>query len=87
MERRFARLPAHDGRRPWLRVYQLPPAAIHYLTALTEASDGIGLVRTLDEERGIVECWIMPDFTQDFERLLAAVGAEWPIQPLAREFA
>jgi hypothetical protein len=83
---RFAQLSAHDGIAPSIRVLQLPPPAIQYLTALVEASDGIGLVRTLDEDRGIIECWIMPDFAEAFERLLASVAAEWPMQALDREF-
>ena len=86
MEARFTSLPPHDGRVPFIRVYQLAQPAIQFLTALVEASDGIGLVRTLDEHRGIVECWIMPDFEQDFERVLQAVAQAWPIQPLGREF-
>ena len=84
--RRFANLPPHDGRPTLIRVYQIPPPAIQYLTSLAEASDGIGLVRTLDESRDIVECWIMPDFVEDFDALLAAVAEEWPIQPLAQGF-
>jgi hypothetical protein len=84
--RRFAGLPVHDGREPVIRVFQMPRPAIQYLTALAEASDGIGLVRTLDESRGIVECWMMPDFIGDFERLMAAVAGHWPVQALAKEF-
>jgi hypothetical protein len=84
--RRFATLPAAGPAPPLIRVYQIAPAGIQYLTALAEASDGIGLVRTLDEDRGISECWIMPDFEAGFEQLLAAVAREWPMQPMGREF-
>lgn len=83
---RFARLPVHDGSAPLIRVLQLPPPAIQFLTALVEASDGIGLVRTLDEDRGIVECWMMPDYVEAFEKLLRSVAREWPMQSLDREF-
>jgi hypothetical protein len=84
--RRFAALPVHDGAPPLIRVYQLPQPAIQLLTALVEASDGIGLVRTLDEDRGIIECWIMPDFIEEYEAILRAVAQAWPLQPLGREF-
>ena len=84
--RRFGSLPKHDGREPVIRVYQLPPPAIQYLTALAEASDGAGLVRTLDESRGIIECWIMPDFEEEFSRLIDATRRDWPIQEIGREF-
>jgi hypothetical protein len=84
--RKFEGLAAHDGSEPLIRIYQMPAAAIQYLTSLTEACDGIGLVRTLDESRGIVECWTMPDFEAEFDRLMTAVGRDWPVQSLAREF-
>ena len=72
--------------KPLIRVYQLPTAAIQYLTALAEAADGIGLVRTLDEDRGIIECWIMPDFQTEFDRLIEHVGQQWPLMELGEEF-
>ncbi|HOE97252.1 MAG TPA: DUF4911 domain-containing protein [Candidatus Sumerlaeota bacterium] len=80
--RRFEHLPPFPGLETIIRVYHLPPPAIQYLTALTEAADGVGLVRTLDEERGIVECWVMPDFEHEFDQILAATAAQWPLQPL-----
>jgi hypothetical protein len=82
---RFSRLPPHPGAAPAIRVFQLPPAAIQYLTALWEAYDGIGLVRTLDERRGIIECWMMPDFLPECERLLETVARDWPVQALNQE--
>lgn len=83
---RFAGLPPHDGRGPSIRVVQVPRPAIQFLAALTEASEGVGLVRTLDEARGIVECWVMPDFEADFDRLIEATARRWPVQRLGREF-
>jgi hypothetical protein len=69
-----------------IRVYRLPPREIGYVTSLVEASDNIALVRTLDRSLGIVECWIMRDFLEDFESLLQALEKEFPIQRLPREF-
>jgi len=69
-----------------IRVYRIPPREIGYLTSLVEASDGIGLIRTLDRSRGIIECWIMADYLEDFEALLHAVSEEFPVQSLPREF-
>lgn len=83
---RFSTLPPHDGARPVIRVYQLAQPAIQYITALVEAYDGIGLVRTLDEERGIIECWMMPDFMPQYEQIIRSVAEQWPIQPLGMEF-
>ncbi|MEN6627631.1 MAG: DUF4911 domain-containing protein [Candidatus Sumerlaeia bacterium] len=83
---RFQNLPVHDGRPPEILVLQLPPPAIQYLTAHVEASDGIGVVRTLDEDRGIIECWVMPDYKEEFDALLNWTATQWPIQRLGREF-
>ncbi len=83
---RFRSLPAHDGSGFLIEVWQVPTAAIQYLTAHVEASDGIGLVRTLDESRGIIECWVMPDFASEFSALMRALAHEWPMQQLDREF-
>ncbi len=69
-----------------IRVYRVPPREIGYLTSLVEASDGIGLIRTLDRQRGIIECWIMADFLEDFEGLMNALSSEFPVQHLPREF-
>ena len=83
---RFAGLAAYDGPPPAIRVYQLARPAIQFLTSLVEAAEGIGLVRTLDEQRSIIECWVMPGFEEDFERLIESVGSQWPMQMLGREF-
>ena len=83
---RFSMLPPFEGDPPRRRVYQLPPPAIQYLTAYCEAADGIGLVRTLDESRGLVECWIMADFEIEFDGLLRALRVEWPLQQIEGEF-
>ena len=83
---RFGSIPPYRGGEPAIRVYQLPRPAIQVLAALVEASDGIGLVRTLDEERGLIECWIMPDYAEDFERILATTAQRWPIQHVGARF-
>ncbi len=77
---RFAALAPYSGPEPIIEVYQMPPREIGYLTSLAEAYDGIGLVRTLDESRGIIELWIMPGYADVFERLLEALRKEFPIQ-------
>lgn len=69
-----------------IRVYRMPPREIGYLTSLVEAFDGIGLVRTLDRERGVIECWIMTDHAEAFEGLLNSLREEFPIQLLPAEF-
>lgn len=82
----FDKLPCYDGRAASIRVYQLALPALQYLTALVEAGEGIGLVRTLDENRGLIECWIMSDFQEEFDAILEEVGRHWPMQQLDPEF-
>jgi hypothetical protein len=69
-----------------IRVYRMPPREIGYVTSLVEAFDGIGLVRTLDRARGVVECWVMADYEADFDGLIESLRAEFPVQRLPREF-
>ena len=75
------------ARDPLIRPFQLPPTQIGYLTSLFEGYEGIGLVRTLDRSRGIVELWVMPDFEDDFRFLMDAVSRQFPMQPLEKGFA
>lgn len=60
----------------------IPSDQIGYLTNIVEAYDGIGLVRTLDRQRGIVELWVMPDWADSIDNLLRALQKEFPIQRL-----
>ncbi len=85
-KRKFATLPPYVEQPAIIRVYQMPRPGIQFITALTEAADGIGLIRTLDEQRGIIECWIMPDYLNDFDRMMTAIAAEYPLQQLGQEF-
>lgn len=85
-EKRFSAIPDYDGPGPEIRVYQIPSEEIGYLSGMVESHEGIGLVRTLDRERGIIECWMMPGFVDVFEDLLTAVQREFPMQRMNREF-
>ena len=83
---RFEDFPPYKGGDPIILLFQVPSTSIGYLSSLVEACEGIGLVRTLDEGRGIIECWTMPDSHRDFMSLMEAFGKEYPVQPLDREF-
>lgn len=83
---RFSKLPPHSGRGPDIFVYQIPSTEIGFMTSLVEAYEGIGLVRTLDRERGIIEVWCMPDFRESLTGILASLRRQFPIQPMSRDF-
>jgi hypothetical protein len=72
----------HSGQGPLIRVYQMPPEHIGFLTSLIEAYEGIGSVRTLDRTRGIIECWVMPDGAEAFEAVLGALRRRGPVQEI-----
>lgn len=69
-----------------IRVFRIPAAQIAYLSSLMETYEGIGLVRTLDEAKGIIECWLMPYAVESFERMLAQLRSEFPLQSVQSEF-
>lgn len=83
---KFENLRTYDGGEPRVLHYQISPEQITYLTGLMEAYEGIGLLRTLDAARGIIECWVMPDGVEAFESILRSVRRGAEIQPLDRDF-
>lgn len=71
---------------PVIRVYQVPVERIGQICSLMEASDNLGVIRTLDRFRGIVEAWVAPDMIDGFEALLAGLRREFPMQELPHNF-
>ncbi len=69
-----------------IRVFRIPATQIAYLSSLVETYEGIGLVRTLDEAKGIIECWLMPHALESFERMLVQLRSEFPMQTMQSEF-
>lgn len=72
----------HSGEGPLIRLYQMPPEDIGFLTSLVEAYEGIGLVRTLDRTRGIIECWVMRDGMDSWDAILASIRRRVPVQSI-----
>lgn len=83
---KFQNLRPYRGPEPQIRVYRIPARQIGYLSALLEAFDGIGQLRTLDEAKGIIECWVMPGSVDTFDRLIDSAAVEFPIQRLEKGF-
>lgn len=83
---KFESLRTYDGGEPRVLHYQISPDQITFLTGLMEAYEGIGLVRTLDAARGIIECWVMPDGIEVFETILRSFRRTAEIQPMDRDF-
>ena len=71
---------SHNDSINWR--YEIDKKDIAYLCGLFEAYDGLAVVRTLDQNRGLIELLISPDYTDDVNRLLIALQKELPIRRL-----
>ena len=67
-----------------IRLYQMPSREIGLLTSLVEAYEGIGNVRTLDQGRGIVECWVAPSSADAFDGIIASMRRRFTVVALSR---
>ncbi|GAB4325293.1 MAG: hypothetical protein Kow0059_21280 [Candidatus Sumerlaeia bacterium] len=69
----------HDTRL-WL--VQVPPAEIGYINSLMEGYEGLALVRTRDEKRGLIELIFTPEQQPALEQFLEALERELPLRRL-----
>ena len=83
---KFQNLPTYNEPDPHIRVYRVPAREIGFLSALLEAHDGIGQLRTLDEAKGIIECWVMPGSVDVFDAFIDSAAEEFPIQSIEKGF-
>lgn len=58
---------------------RVDPMDIHYVCCLTEALEGVAVVRTKDEKLGIVQFWVPNALRNEFEEFLQALEREIPI--------
>lgn len=66
----------HPALPPLLYRARVEPAQIHHLCCLTEAHDGLAVVRTKDDKLGIVEFWVSPLMQPVFEEYVRALADE-----------
>lgn len=59
---------------------RVEPRQIAYVCAVTEAHEGLAVVRTKDERLGIVEFWVSPLMRADFESFINALALELDIR-------
>ena len=67
-----------------VRFFQLPPEQIVELIFLLEGEDGMGVVRTLDSDRGLLEILLAPDFEQDFNEFLGTVREQLGMREIGK---
>lgn len=62
-----------------IRLARVPPHEIGFLNSIIEAYEGIGMLRTRDPKRGVVEFWMIPDFKDVFLELIEELRRDIPI--------
>jgi len=82
MKRRRFKYPLYSGGREIIYRLRIPAREIGYFSATLEAYDGVGLCRTIDEERGVIEVWVPPDRQKEIEEVLKGIEREIPIERL-----
>jgi hypothetical protein len=68
-------------------VIQVPSSEIGYINSVTEAYEGMAIVRTRDEIKGIIEFWVIPELIKSFDEFLDALSAEIPLRRLTEDNA
>ena len=81
----YSALPRYHGEGVTLRFFRIPSHEIAFLTSLVEAHEGIGLVRTLDSSRGLIECWVASDWIDFFDDFMNSLSRHFPIESLDRD--
>jgi len=60
-----------------LRCFQIPKNKIVEFNFILAGYEGMGIVRTIDKDRGIIEVLLAPGFEKDFDRLLSQLASEF----------
>lgn len=81
MGQRFKYKPYKGGDNFVYRL-RLPRKEICYFNGTIEAYEGLGVVRTIDEEQGVVEVWVPIEQKDDFDSVLQALQQEFEIEVL-----
>ena len=61
----------------------IPPEQIQFFCATVEAYDGVGLVRTIDSRRAVVEVLVVGDQKKTFEGLIDSLKRQIGIEVIA----
>ena len=64
---------------------QIPPAEIAFVNSIIESYEGIGIMRTIDRQRGIIEIHIMDWATQIFTDITKNIEKEISFTVLNKE--
>ncbi|MCX7014589.1 MAG: DUF4911 domain-containing protein [Candidatus Sumerlaeota bacterium] len=76
MAKRFPHVLAAPLPEARIWTLKMAPEEIGYVNCIFEAYEGLGIFRTADQRRGLVEVWVMPGFEDDFQAVLAGLRRE-----------
>lgn len=68
-------------------ILEIPPASIVMLHAIVEGYDGLAMLRTVDERRGLVAAIVPKTRAEEFLDLLRGIAAEIPSELRANIFS
>ena len=55
---------------------EINPREICYFNAIIESYEGLGNLRTINAEKGLVQLWVMPDFQIEALAVVESVAQE-----------
>jgi len=64
----------HTDSIQWL--LEVDKKDINFIVGVFESYDDFGVVRTLDEKRGLIEVLLSPDYVEEARKLLASLAGE-----------
>lgn len=76
---------ASPESNPRLWAARVPAPQIGYINAIVESHEGACTVRTRDPAKGLVDFWVMPDFKDEFHRMIEGLRDEFPIEFLSED--
>ena len=75
-KKRFSSIPEYKDGDTITYLITLDPKEICYIQALLEGYEGVGIMRTRDGDKGIVEFWIPPSRKDIFEAFIESLKKE-----------
>lgn len=83
MESRDGGCRRRSGGQSVSRYFRVNRRDMVFLKFILEAYEGMNLMSTVDNGAGIIRILIMPGFGEDMDGLLAELGGQVPMEPVA----
>ena len=80
----------HDGASPLVEIYlRVSPRDIGFIKSILESYECVGIIRTVDRDRGIIVAMVPSDFESDAWQILQSISGEakWTQVPPPNDLA